>query len=162
MHSGLLDWLPVAGLQAALAMPYGELIVAIGFFALTASIYASGIPGALLPLSFTSGAMLGGVLGLIAVATGALLGSLVLYWLLERGSRATLRLRFGAHLTKLDAVAARGGILPIIGLRLAGIPHLAVTALCALAMVGPRRYALATFIGVCPAISLTAFAGAAL
>lgn len=143
-------------------MPHGEFFVAAGLFAVTASICASGIPGALLPLSFSSGALLGGLAGFATVIAGAMLGSLVLYGLLERGSRATLRRRYGRHLVRLDALAAQGGILPIIGLRLAGIPNIAVTGLCALAAVGPRRYALATFIGVCPAISLTAIAGAAL
>lgn len=158
----MFDWLPLGAFETALALPYGEALVAAAFFGLTATIYASGVPGALLPLSFSSGALLGGALGILAVAAGALLGSLVLYWLLERGSRATLRERFGHHLARMEGLASSGGIVPIIGLRLAGIPHLAVTALCALASVGPRRYALATFIGICPAISLTAIAGAAL
>ena len=73
-----------------------------------------------------------------------------------------LRERYARHLARLDGLASRGGIYPIIGLRLAGVPHLAVTALCAIAAIGPRRYAIATFVGVCPAISLTAIAGAAL
>jgi uncharacterized membrane protein YdjX (TVP38/TMEM64 family) len=161
VHETLTAFLPVAFFESALAMPYGEAIVAAAFFAVTASIYASGIPGALLPLSFSSGALLGGVLGIASVAAGATLGSLVLYALLERGSRATLRERYADRLAWLDRLAARGGILPIIGLRLAGVPHVAVTALCALSSVGPRRYALATFLGICPAIALTALAGSA-
>ena len=162
MQSPLFEWFPLEWFEATLAMPYGELVVATGFFALTASIYASGIPGALLPLSFSSGALLGGPVGMVTVAAGAMLGSLILYALLERGSRATLRQRYGHHLERLDGLAARGGLLPIIGLRLAGIPHIGVTALCALTSVGQRRYALATFVGVCPAIALTAIAGAAI
>src|SRR5687768_5654092 len=162
MQGVLTDWLPLGALEAALAMPYGEVLVAAAFFALTASIYASGIPGTLLPLSFSSGALLGGPLGIAAVAAGAMLGSLVLYTLLERGSRVTLRKRYADHLARIDRLASHGGIVPIIGLLLAGVPHFAVTGLCALAAVGPRRYALATLIGVCPAIALTAFAGAAL
>jgi uncharacterized membrane protein YdjX (TVP38/TMEM64 family) len=53
----------------------------------------------------------------------------------------------------------RGGLLPLIGLRLAGLPHLAVTAICAIASVGSRRYALATFLGIFPAIAISAVAG---
>lgn len=154
--------LPLDRLDAMLAMPFGEVWLAAAILGLTASVYATGIPGALLPISFSSGALLGGVLGMVAVAAGALIGALVLYALFERGSQASLREKYRDRFKRLDELAARGGILPIIGLRLAGVPHVAVTALCALAAVGPRRYALATIVGVFPAIALSAIAGAAL
>ncbi|MFN6934594.1 MAG: VTT domain-containing protein [Tsuneonella sp.] len=162
MDLSLLDWLPFARLEALLAMPFGEVWLAAAFLALTASAYAAGLPGTLLPISFSSGALLGGGLGMATVATGALMGSLVLYALLERGSQATLRAKYGQRLAKFDAIAARGGIMPIIGLRLAGIPHIAVTGVCALASIGQRRYAIATMIGTFPAIALSAAAGAAI
>ena len=162
MELGLTDWLPLGAIDGLLAMPFGEGWLALAFFALTASVYASGIPGTLLPISFSSGALLGWWLGMAAVGAGAMLGSILLYRLLERGSHGVLRRRFGDQLERLDTLAARGGILPLIGLRLAGVPHLAVTGLCALASVGARRYALATLVGVLPAIALSATAGAAL
>lgn len=158
----LTQWLPLDWLQAALAMPFGELWVSLGFLALTASVYASGIPGTLLPISFSSGALLGGALGMLTVGTGALVGATVLYVFLERGPRARLSKKYGHHLERLDNWASRGGIFPIIALRLAGLPHLAVTALCALASVGPRRYAVATAVGILPAIALSSIAGATL
>jgi len=160
MGNWLTDWLSSGALHGLLSLPFGEGVLALAFFALTASVYASGIPGTLLPLSFSSGALLGWVLGIAAVGGGALLGSIVLYALLERGTRRSLRRKLGRHAERLDGWAARGGILPIIGLRLAGVPHLAVTALCALAGVGTRRYVLATALGVLPAIALTTVAGA--
>ncbi|ANY20945.1 SNARE associated Golgi protein [Tsuneonella dongtanensis] len=162
MDLALTDWLSIARFEALLAMPFGEVWLAAAFLALTASAYASGVPGTLLPISFSSGALLGGLLGMAAVATGALIGSLVLYALLERGSQSALREKYGERLEKLEKFAARGGIFPIIGLRLAGIPHIAVTGLCALAAVGRNRYAAATMIGTFPAIALSATAGAAL
>lgn len=148
--------------EALLAMPLGEVWLAAAIFGLTASIYASGIPGALLPISFSSGALLGGALGMAAVGAGALIGSLILYRLFERGSQATLRQKYAERLKRLDAIAARGGVMSIIGLRLVGVPHIAVTAICALAAVGQRRYALAMIVGTFPAIALSAAAGAAL
>lgn len=154
--------LPLDRFESMLAMPLGEVWLAAAILGITASIYASGIPGALLPISFSSGALLGGALGMATVAAGALIGALVLYALLVRGSQATLRRKYRDRLKRLDDLATRGGILPIIGLRLVGVPHVAVTALCALAGVGPRRYALATTIGLFPAIALSATAGAAL
>lgn len=161
MDSALADLLPFDRLEAIYALPFGEFWLATVFLGLTASIYASGIPGALLPISFSSGALLGGILGAIPVALGAMVGAMVLYALGQRCSQASLQERHGRHLARLDSLAARGGILPIIGLRLAGVPHFAVTALCVLARVGPRRYALATLIGILPAIALSATAGAA-
>jgi uncharacterized membrane protein YdjX (TVP38/TMEM64 family) len=155
-------WFPLDRVESLLTMPYGEVWMAAAILGLTASIYASGIPGALLPISFSSGALLGGALGMATVAAGALAGALVLYALFVRGSQATLRQKYGDRLKRLDELASRGGILPIVGLRLAGVPHIAVTAFCALAAVGPRRYAMATFIGLSPAIALSATAGAAL
>ena len=154
--------LPFDRFEAMLAMPLGEVWLAAAILGLTASIYASGIPGALLPISFSSGALLGGALGMATVAAGALAGALVLYALFVRASQATLRQKYGARLKRLEGLASRGGILPIVGLRLVGVPHVAVTALCALAAVGPRRYALATIVGIFPAIALSATAGAAL
>ena len=162
MDLSLAAFVPVDRLEAMLAMPFGEVWLAAAILGLTASIYASGIPGALLPISFSSGALLGGVLGIATVAAGALVGALVLYALFARGSQVTLRLKYADRLKRLDDLAARGGILPIVGLRLVGVPHVAVTALCALAAVGPRRYALATIVGLFPAIALSATAGAAL
>ncbi len=153
------DWLP---LEALLALPLGEGWLALGLLALTASIYATGVPGTLLPLSFSSGALLGWAPGIATVGCGVMIGSLVLYRLLERGSQTALRKRFAAQLDRLDSVARRGGLASLVGLRLAGVPHLAVTALCALAAVGTRRYAISTMIGIFPAIALSATAGAAL
>lgn len=161
MDATLLAWLPLDTIEAVLAAPLGELWVALAFFAITASAYASGLPGTLLPISFSSGMLLG-VLGTLAVGAGVLIGAQALYFMLERGSRTTLREKYGEHLSRLDGLIAKGGIFPLIGLRLAGMPHIAVTALCALAAVGPRRYAVATAVGVLPAVTLSSMAGMAL
>lgn len=161
MLSDFATLLPVDRLDPLLAMPFAEVWLAAAILGLTASIYATGIPGALLPISFSSGALLGEVLGIASVAAGALIGSLVLYSLLKRGSQAALRQKYSAQLTQLSNVATRSGVLPIVGLRLLGVPHLAVTAVCALASIGLGRYALATIIGTFPAIAFSAIAGSA-
>lgn len=160
MESALIERLPLAHFESLLAMPFGEAWLALALFALTATVYATGVPGTLLPISFSSGLLLGSAAGMVVVAAGAMLGAQALYAALERGSRTALRRKYGKHLDRLEGFAARGGILPIIALRLAGLPHMAVTGLCALAAVGSRRYALATAVGVLPAIALSSFAGA--
>ena len=162
MGKDLLAWLPSAQIDALLAIPHGEALLAALFFLAAVTTHASGIPGTLMPMSFTSGALLGGALGIAAVATGTLIGGQILYLLLARGSEATLRQKYGHRLQKLDALASKRGLASMAGLRLAGAPHLLVTVLCALAAFGPRRYAVATLIGLLPAISLSALAGSAL
>ena len=160
--------LPFASLISAekiemfLALPFAEAWLVAGILGLTASIYATGVPGALLPISFSSGALLGETLGMAAVTCGALAGSLVLYAVLKRTPINRLHDRFGHHIQRIEGLASNKGILAISGLRIAGMPHLAVTALCALASVGPRRYAVATSIGLFPIIALSATAGAAI
>lgn len=161
MDSALSARLPLDLLEPLMALPFGESVLALAFLALTATVYATGVPGTLVPISFSSGLLLGTVTGTAVVAAGAMLGALTLYWILERGSRAMLARRFEKHLVRLGGLATRGGIWPVVGLRLAGMPHLAVTGLCAVAAVGPRRYAVATAVGVLPAIALSALAGAA-
>lgn len=153
---------PFESVEAVLAMPFGEFWVAFAVLGPAASIYASGIPGALLPISFSSGALLGGALGMAAVSAGALVGALVLYALLERGPKVALRRKYGNRLKQVDDLVSRRGILLIIGLRLVGVPHVAVTVLCAMASVSVRRYAQATIVGVFPAIALATAAGAAI
>ena len=162
MESSFASFLPTDSIDLLLAMPFAEVWLTMGFLGLTASIYATGIPGALLPISFSSGAMLGGVLGVGAVAAGATAGSVLLYVLLKRSSEAALRRKYGGQMQRLDDLASRGGILSIIGMRLVGVPHVAVTAICAFGSVGGRRYALATIVGLFPAIALSATAGASL
>lgn len=158
--SGLsTDWLPA---EALLLLPGGHEWAALAVLVLAAAFFATGVPGTLVPLSFSSGALLGWPLGVAAVGAGALAGSLVLYSLVRRGARAAWRDRYGERLKRLREVVERGGILALIGLRLVGVPHALVTALCAAASVGTRRYAIATLLGTFPAIALSATAGAAL
>ena len=148
--------------EIILAMPLAEVWLAMAFLGLAVCIYATGIPGALVPVSFSSGALLGETLAIAAVAAGALFGSVILFCGLVRGTRSISQHRYGRHIKRLDHAVSRGGILPIIGLRLIGVPHLAVTGVCALASIGLRRYAISTLVGILPAIAIAATAGAAL
>jgi uncharacterized membrane protein YdjX (TVP38/TMEM64 family) len=161
MIGSFSEWLNQAAASLA-SLPLGEAWLAAAIFGLTASIYASGIPGALIPVSFSSGMLLGGGVGAATVGAGALLGSTILYVALERLSRAALRARFERQLETADRWTRRGGLFPLVALRLVGLPHLAVTAVCALTGVGIRRYALATAVGIFPAIALSSIAGSAI
>ncbi len=153
---------PAEIFQTVLALPFAEVWLAAAIAGITASTFASGIPGTLLPISFSSGALLGGWLAIPVVAVGAVAGSLVLYLLFERGSQAALLERYADKLARVEHLTSKAGVIPIICSRVIGIPHVIITALCALGSVGRSRYALSTLVGVLPAIALSATAGAAI
>ena len=143
-------------------LPFAEVWLAAAIVGVTASAFASGIPGTLLPISFSSGALLGGWLAILVVALGATVGSLVLYLLFERGSQAALLERYADRLARAEQFTSKAGILPIIGARIIGIPHVMITAFCALGSLGRSKYVFSTFIGLLPAIVVSATAGAAI
>jgi uncharacterized membrane protein YdjX (TVP38/TMEM64 family) len=145
-----------------LAMLAGnEVLLGLTFLTVTAAVFASGTPGALLPISFSSGVLLGGWLGVAVVAAGAVLGSQLLFLATRRWLAARLRQRFGARLARMDREIGKRGFVYLIGLRLVGVPHLPVTAASALSPLPARNFALATTLGLLPAITLAALAGSA-
>lgn len=139
-----------------------ELLLGLTFVALTAALVASGVPGVLVPLSLSSGALLGGWLGMVVVVSGAVIGSHVLFVVTRRWLGARIRRRWGERLARFDRAISRRGFFYLLGLRLTGVPHLLVTGASALSAIPPRRFAFATLLGFLPAIALSAMAGSAL
>jgi len=138
-----------------------ELLLGLAFLTLTAAVMASGTPGALLPISFSSGALLGGWLGMAVVVAGAMLGSHALFVVVRRWLGERLRRRWGKRLARFDRNIEKRGFYYLLGLRLAGAPHLLVTASCAVSAIRARSFVLATLLGLLPAITLAAMAGSA-
>lgn len=136
-----------------------ELWLGLALVALTATLIASGVPGVLVPLSFSSGALLGGWIGMAVVVAGAVLGSQAFFLVTRRWLAARVRRRWGDRLEPFDRAIARRGFYYLLGLRLAGAPHMLVTASSALSAIRPRSFALATLLGFLPAIALAAMAG---
>ena len=139
-----------------------EAVLAFALMALTATLVAFGVPGVLLPLSFSSGALLGGWFGMLVVIAGAMLGSQVLFVATRRWLADRLRRRWGAQLSRYDRTMEQRGFIYLLGLRLVGAPHLLVTASSALSAIRARSFVLATLLGFLPAIGLAAMAGSAL
>lgn len=138
-----------------------EVLLGLLFLALTATLVAFGVPGVILPISFSSGAMLGGWLGMLVVVLGAVAGSHAFFlaarhWLAER-----VRKRWGSRIARFDGEISRRGFYYLLGLRLVGVPHLPVTAASALSSIRSRSFALATTLGFLPAITIAAMAGSA-
>lgn len=138
-----------------------ELLLGLTFVALTAALVGSGTPGVILPLSFSSGALLGGWLGMAVVVAGAVLGSHALFVATRRWLAARVRRRWGERLEKLDRAISKRGFFYLLGLRLVGVPHLAVTGGSALSAIRAPSFALATMLGFLPSIALAAMAGSA-
>ena len=142
------------------AMP-GEFALALAFFALTSALVAAGVPGVIVPLSFSSGALLGGWLGMLAVVAGVLAGSQALFHVVRTVLREPMRRRLGERLVRFEHYFDKRGVLYIVGLRIAGAPHLLVTAGSALVSLRPAHFAAATVAGFLPVIALASMAGSA-
>ena len=152
----ILDQVPVIAPLAG-----SELLLALGLLTLTATLVAFGVPGVLVPISFSSGALLGGWFGVLVVIAGAMLGSQVLFVATRRWLSERLRRRWEGRLARFDRQIEQRGFYYLLGLRLAGAPHVLVTASSALSRIRARSFVLATLLGFLPAITLAAMAGSA-
>jgi uncharacterized membrane protein YdjX (TVP38/TMEM64 family) len=138
-----------------------ELALALALFALTSLLVAAGVPGVIIPLSFSSGALLGGWLGMAVIAAGTLAGSQALFHIVRHLLRERMRRRLGERLKRFEHYFEKHGLLHIVALRVAGAPHMLVTAGSALVRLRPAHFAVATLLGFLPVIALTAMAGSA-
>lgn len=156
----LLGPLPEA-IEALRLMPYGLVLAAAVLGLATTLLVGCSVPGTLVPLSFTSGLLLG-TGGIVVVALGAVAGSHILFTL-SRGTLADrIKVRLGPRLQPVEQHLARGGAMYVVGARITGVPHLVVTLASALAGMSARTFASASLLGMLPAIGLAASAGAAL
>lgn len=142
-------------LQALFA---SELALAFALCGLTAALVMFCVPGTIIPISVSSGALLG-LLGGAAVFAGAVIGSHLLFLASRHLLRDRIHARWGARLTKLEQHFERRGFLYVAGLRIAGVPHFLVTAGSALSPVRARAFLAATALGFLPAILLSSTAG---
>jgi uncharacterized membrane protein YdjX (TVP38/TMEM64 family) len=138
-----------------------EPLLALALLSLTAVLVGLGVPGVLLPISFSSGALLGGWMGMLVVIAGAVLGSQALFavtrsWLADRARR-----RWGARLSRFDRNVTTRGFYYLLALRLVGAPHMLVTTTCALSAIRARSFVLATLLGLMPSVTAAAMAGSA-
>ena len=133
----------------------------MALFALTTALVGFGVPGTIIPVSLSSGALLGGWIGTAVVIAGVLLGSQALFWCARTLMRNRLRERLGTRLAGFDRQLEQHGFMYIVMLRLIGAPHIVVTAGSALGPVQAKLFAAATLIGFLPVVSLAVSAGAA-
>lgn len=141
------------------ALLQSELALSLALFGLTAAVVACCIPGLVVPLSLSSGALLGGWQGVLVVTAGAVLGSQALFLVTRHLIRHRVKSRFGHRLATFDEHFAERGFFYVVGLRLVGAPHFLVTAGCALSPLRTPSFAAATLLGFLPVIALTSAAG---
>jgi uncharacterized membrane protein YdjX (TVP38/TMEM64 family) len=139
-----------------------EPLLALAFLSVTAALVAFGVPGILLPISFSSGALLGGGIGILVVIAGAVLGSQALFVVTRRGLAGRARRRWAPQLARFDRNVETRGFYYLLALRLVGAPHMLVTTACALSAIRARSFVLATLLGLLPAVTAAAMAGSAL
>ena len=139
-----------------------EWLLGLAFVMLTATLVACGVPGVLVPLSFSSGAMLGGWLGMLVVVAGAVLGSHAFFVATRKWFAEHVHLRWGDRLKHFNGEIGKRGFLYVAGLRVAGVPHFLVTAASALSPMRARSFLLATMLGFLPAVAISAMAGSAI
>lgn len=154
----MLDQL-FAGLPTLLE---NEALIAVALFAGTAIVVALWVPGVLLPLAASSGALLDVWSATAAVASGALAGSMIIFATTRHFAKGGVPRRIECFLSRYETRFRTQGAWFVLGLRLVGAPHFLVSASSALMPIGARSFALATLLGLIPAILLAAIAGAAI
>lgn len=138
-----------------------DAAIALVIFGLVTALVSLGIPGVVVPMSVSSGAMLGGLAGMAVVALGALAGSQVLFLVSRRVLKDAARRKIGERLAAFERKVQKHGFYYVLGLRLVGVPHLFVTSASAVTPMSSRAFAAATLLGTLPVVALSAHLGAA-
>lgn len=162
MDTSLFTWLPLDALEPMLALLDSELLVAGVFFVATAVLIGLCVPGILLPMALSSGALLGPWGASAVVLLGAAAGSQLFFLSARHFVGDRVRSRLGDRLQAFEQRFAAHGICYVIALRVIGTPHFLVTAASALTPIRSSRFALATLLGFLPAVALAAATGSAI
>ena len=153
----------IEGLFSALpALADNQLLLAGIVFAATMTVIALWVPGMLLPIAATSGAVMDAWSATGAVSLGALAGSMIIFITTRRFASGRVPARVQAFAEAFEARFHAGGAWVVFGLRLAGTPHFLVSAGSALTPMPAQSFAAGTLAGMVPAILLASMAGSAL
>jgi len=139
-----------------------EVLVASIVFAATTTLIALWMPGVLLPIAASSGAVMNAWMAAGVVSLGALAGSMIIFTTTRRFASGRVPPKIAGFLEAFEARFHSGGAWVVFGLRLAGTPHFLVSAASALTPMPARNFALATLAGMAPAILLASLAGSAI
>jgi uncharacterized membrane protein YdjX (TVP38/TMEM64 family) len=144
-----------------IAMGENEFLLAAIVFAATAAMIALWVPGVLLPIAASSGAVLDTWVATGAVSLGALAGSMIIFGTTRRLAAGHAPTRMIPFMERFEAALQARGAWLVLGLRLVGTPHFLVSSASALSPMRARDFAVATLAGMAPAILLASIAGSA-
>lgn len=153
MIDDLLHWAPT--------LFANDILLGLFFFAGTAILIAMWVPGFLLPVAASSGALLDAWWGTAAVACGALVGSMAIFVMARHFGTERVPAPVTAFLKRFEHRFRTQGAWYVFVLRLVGAPHFLISAGSALMPIRATRFAGATLAGMIPAILLAAIAGSA-
>lgn len=139
-----------------------QALIALVVFAGTAIVVALWVPGFLLPIAASSGAMLSMWIAAAAVAGGALVGSMAVFAVTRYLLSDHVPRNIAGFLNRYEARFEARGAWFVLALRLGGAPHSLVSAGSALMPIRASSFALATLAGMSPTIILAAAAGSAI
>ncbi len=139
-----------------------ELLIGLFFFAGTAIVISLWIPGFLLPIAASSGALLDAWWGTAAVAGGALVGSMAIFATARHFGNDRVPVKIAPFLIRFEKRFRSHGAWCVLLLRLVGAPHFLVSAGSAFMPIRARSFALATLAGMIPTILLAAAMGSSL
>ena len=162
MEAESLGVLSLIGLDPAVWAIESKLLLAGLFFVATAALVAFCIPGVLIPMALSSGALLGAWQAVAAVALGGVVGSQLFFLSARYLASERLRKRLGPRFEVFQQRFAGRGIWYVVGLRLVGAPNFLVTTGSALMPIRSSSFAAATLIGFLPAIAIAAATGSAI
>jgi uncharacterized membrane protein YdjX (TVP38/TMEM64 family) len=136
-----------------------------GFILVYALATASTVPGPVF-LTLLGGMMFGPYVGALAQATGATLGSILIYLIYRSAIGAWLRKKFEADAGLMDRLAKgldKNAFLTLLTLRLIpSVPFVLINATAGMVAVPLRPYILATFLGLLPSTFIYTWIGAGL
>lgn len=162
MEAESLGVLSLIGLDPAVWAVENRLLLAGLFFVATAALVAFCIPGMLIPMALSSGALLGAWEAVAAVALGAVAGSQIFFLCARYFASERLRKRLGPRFEAFERRVSGRGIWYVAGLRLVGAPNFLVTTGSALMPIRSSSFAAATLLGFLPAIAIAATTGSAI
>jgi len=140
-------------------------IALIAFVAVYALATASTIPGPVF-LTLLGGMMFGPVVGMLAQATGATIGSVVIYGVYRTSIGDWLRAKFEADAGFMDRLAKgidRNAFTTLLTLRLIpSVPFVLINATAGMMAVPLRPYVIATFLGLLPSTFIYTWIGSRL
>ena len=150
----LPDWLPM--------LAENQLLVAGAIFAITATVIALWVPGMLMPIAASSGALMNAWTATGVVSLGALAGSMIIFLTTRRFAQGRVPAKIAGFVEAFEARFRSRGAWLVFGLRLVGTPHFLVSAASALVPIRTSSFALATLAGLLPTVLMAALAGSAI